>query len=531
MNRVAIKPELLRWACERAGFDRADLEHKFPHLAEWETEATQPTLKQVEAFAKATYTPVGFLFLQAPPVEKIPIPDFRAMDNERIGHPSPDLLDTIYVCQQRQEWFRNYARSIGESPPAFVGSARVGDDVFRTAARIREELRFDLDARRQMPTWTDALRHFIEQADGLGILVMCNGVVHNNNYRHLDPQEFRGFSDKNLLSARPPVLSAARVMPARFAEARAEAEQVFGSKKAEREARDARQLFRTLESILGPRKTWRLPVLRELWSTIFAGAKRRRRSADHERSFFQLAGYCLRPGFGYPLDEWRGEQMFKVFEEGVVHHGEQPVWNEFWVMWRRASGGLNEAHQQQLWEYLKPHLARRIPVTIPSTIARPPGVQPEGLNEMVRTAASLEHLDAAEKSLLGNWIIERLTRRQDVSGPWVWALARLGARVPIYGSAHKAVPVEQAAGWVSLLLETGLESVENAAFTAAQLARLTGDRSRDLDEDVRARVIDALKRASAPERWLRMVTDVVELEAAEEAQALGDTLPMGLRLH
>jgi Zn-dependent peptidase ImmA (M78 family) len=194
MNRVAIKPKLLRWACERAGFDRADLEHKFPHLAEWEAEATQPTLKQVEAFAKATYTPVGFLFLQEPPVEKIPIPDFRAMDNERIGHPSPDLLDTIYVCQQRQEWFRNYARSMGESPLAFVGSAQVGDDVVRTAARIREELGFDLDARRQMPTWTDALRHFIEEADGLGILVMCNGVVHNNNYRHLDPQEFRGFA-------------------------------------------------------------------------------------------------------------------------------------------------------------------------------------------------------------------------------------------------------------------------------------------------------------------------------------------------
>jgi molecular chaperone DnaK (HSP70) len=320
-------------------------------------------------------------------------------------------------------------------------------------------------------------------------------------------------------------------MPARFAEARAGAEQVFGSKKAEREARDAKKLFRTLEDILGPRKTWRLPVLRELWSTIFAGAKRRRRSADHERSFFQLTGYCLRPGFGYPLDEWRCEQMFKVFEEGVVHHGEQPVWNEFWVMWRRASGGLDEAHQQRLWEYLKPHLARRIPLTTPNTIARPLGVQPEGLNEMVRTAASLEHLDAVEKVLLGNWIIERLTSRRDVSGPWVWALARLGTRVPIYGSAHKAVPAEQAAGWVSLLLETGLESVENAAFTAAQLARLTGDRSRDLDEDVRVRVVDALKRVSAPERWLRMVTDVVELEAAEEAQALGDTLPMGLRLH
>ncbi len=194
MTRVAIKPQLLRWACERAGFDVADLEHKFPHLSDWVSGAAQPTLKQLEAFAQATYTPVGYLFLPEPPVEKVPIPDFRASGNERIGHPSPNLLDTIYVCQQRQEWFRNYARSMGEQPLAFVGSTRVPDDVVSTAGRIRSELGFDVEARRQMPTWTDALRHFIEQADSLGVLVMCNGVVHNNNYRHLDPQEFRGFA-------------------------------------------------------------------------------------------------------------------------------------------------------------------------------------------------------------------------------------------------------------------------------------------------------------------------------------------------
>lgn len=194
MNRVAIQPQLLRWACERAGVDRADLEHKFPQFPAWETGAAQPTLKQLESFARATYTPIGYLFLPEPPVEKIPIPDFRTPGNERIGHPSPDLLDTIYVCQQRQEWFRNYARTMGEKPLAFVGSARVQDDVIAAAAHIRTAVGFDVNQRRQMPTWTDALRHFIEQADGLGILVMCNGVVHNNNYRHLDPKEFRGFA-------------------------------------------------------------------------------------------------------------------------------------------------------------------------------------------------------------------------------------------------------------------------------------------------------------------------------------------------
>ena len=191
---MAIKPQLLRWAYERAGFDRAGLEHKFPRLAAWESGEAQPTLKQVEAFAKATHTPVGFLFLQEPPVEKVPIPDFRTIDNQHVGHPSPELLDTIYVCQQRQEWYRDFARSVGEKPLTFVGSASVQDEIGPTADQIRAALDFDLNERRRMPTWTDALRHFIEHADGLGILVMCNGVVHNNNHRHLDPTEFRGFA-------------------------------------------------------------------------------------------------------------------------------------------------------------------------------------------------------------------------------------------------------------------------------------------------------------------------------------------------
>ena len=194
MNRVAINPELLRWAYERAGYAVEDLERKFPRLSAWERGEEQPTLKQAEAFAKATHAPIGYLFLPQPPVEKIPIPDFRTMESQRIGHPSPDLLETIYICQQRQQWYRDYARSVGEKPLAFVGSASDQDDIVSTGARVRTALGFDINERRGMPTWTDALRHFIEQAEDLGIMVMCNGVVRNNNHRHLDPKEFRGFA-------------------------------------------------------------------------------------------------------------------------------------------------------------------------------------------------------------------------------------------------------------------------------------------------------------------------------------------------
>lgn len=167
---------------------------KFPKLGAWERGEAQPTLKQLESFAKATYTPIGYLFLQEPPVERIPIPDFRTIAGTATGRPSPDLLDTIYLCQQRQEWYRDFARTTGEAPLGLVGSVRVTDDVVPAAAAMRSALGFDLDGRRRLATWTEALRQFIAQADGLGILVMVSGVVGSNNRRRLDPEEFRGFA-------------------------------------------------------------------------------------------------------------------------------------------------------------------------------------------------------------------------------------------------------------------------------------------------------------------------------------------------
>jgi molecular chaperone DnaK (HSP70) len=323
-------------------------------------------------------------------------------------------------------------------------------------------------------------------------------------------------------------LTVTESMPARFGEAREDIDRVYGHKPMAMGTKDVKQLFRGLEKTLGPREGWRLPVLRELWSALFSGAAKRRRSADHERVFFQLAGFMLRPGFGYPLDAWRADQTFRFFKDLVQFHAEKPSWVEFWVMWRRISGGLSEDAQGQLWGYLKPHLERRL---LPETKKLPKlkGIQPEGLDEMVRTAASLEHLPSEEKELLGRWISSRLTASEG-GGPWGWALGRIGARGPLYGSVHRTVPAELAAEWVDLLLARGLRQVDGAPFAVAQLARRTGDRARDLDEGMRARVVQALIAAQAPDSFVRMVTDVKELEATDEARALGDTLPVGLRL-
>lgn len=193
-ERVEVRPELLRWAIARSGKTPDDYAARFPHLSAWMRGEVAPTLKQLEAFASATYAPIGFLLLPVPPKESVPIPDFRTIAHRQAKQPSPNLLETIYICQQRQEWYRDVARIHGATRLPFVGSIKAGADVVATARAIRKALGFGLDAQRKTSTWTDALRAFIERADGTGIMVMTNGVVLNNNKRTLDPDEFRGFA-------------------------------------------------------------------------------------------------------------------------------------------------------------------------------------------------------------------------------------------------------------------------------------------------------------------------------------------------
>jgi len=317
-------------------------------------------------------------------------------------------------------------------------------------------------------------------------------------------------------------------MPPQFSEVQQQIEHIFGGKAAAGPAvigqPKPKQLWRSLEHSLGPREHWRVPLLRELWKSLYAAAARRRRSADHERVWLQLMGYSLRPGFGYPLDEWRCEQTAVLFSQGVAFHKEKPVWMEFWIMWRRIAGGMSEQRHAEIWAYLKPHLERRLALHQPKHQPKLKGIQPEGLDEMVRLAAALEQLDPVEKIILGDWIAPRVA----TPGPWAWALGRVGTRVPLYGSTHKAVDPHKASEWLNLLLDAQQRNVEGALFAIVQIARLSGDRLRDLDDELRMRALDALRTSGSPDSWQRLLLEVVAMETADQARAFGDTLPAGL---
>ena len=192
--RVPVEPALLVWACERNRRDVESYVARFPALPTWVDGGQEPTLKQLEAFAAATSTPVGYFFLPAPPVEVLPIRDFRTMAGQRERRPSPELLDTIRDCQARQDWYRELMLSIGEAKLGFVGTARVGDDVVATAGRMRAKVGFDVEVRRTMKDLDAAFSQFAERIEDLGVLVMRSGIVGSNTHRKLEPEEFRGFA-------------------------------------------------------------------------------------------------------------------------------------------------------------------------------------------------------------------------------------------------------------------------------------------------------------------------------------------------
>lgn len=194
MTRVAIKPEMLQWARVRAGLAVDALLHRFTKLPEWETGEVQPTFKQLEAFAKATHVPFGYLFLPEPPDEPLPIPDFRTVRNRQVDAISPELRDTIHAMQRRQDWLREDRRDSDVPPLDFIGNAVLADDPEGVGREMRRTLGLDDGWAASVRSWEEAVGRLRVTIETFGVMAVVNGIVGNNTHRPLDVEEFRGFA-------------------------------------------------------------------------------------------------------------------------------------------------------------------------------------------------------------------------------------------------------------------------------------------------------------------------------------------------
>jgi Zn-dependent peptidase ImmA (M78 family) len=189
--RVEVNTSVLEWAVDRFGAGR-HLSERFTHLPAWLDGSVQPTLRQLEDFAKAVAVPFGYLFLPKPPEEHLSIPHFRTGSSRQLPA-SPDLIETVHTMKRRQAWMIEDLIEQGHDALPFVGSASLDDDPVDVADKMREILCFSTDWASGYSTWTEALRALEVKTEDAGILVTLNGIVGNNTHRKLSVEEFRGF--------------------------------------------------------------------------------------------------------------------------------------------------------------------------------------------------------------------------------------------------------------------------------------------------------------------------------------------------
>jgi Zn-dependent peptidase ImmA (M78 family) len=194
---IILEPRVLEWARRRVGLSERDLAKKartkLDRVLGWESSG-QISISEAGRVAKATYTPVGYLYLSTPPVERLPVTDFRSVRDETPTSPSPNLLAVLDEATRRQDWYRDYLVSIGSEPLDFVGRLSEDTAVEAAADRIRERHGLTIERRTGAASWGKALMLEIAQVEQSGVLVMRSGIAGTNTRRVLDVDEFRGFT-------------------------------------------------------------------------------------------------------------------------------------------------------------------------------------------------------------------------------------------------------------------------------------------------------------------------------------------------
>jgi len=272
-----------------------------------------------------------------------------------------------------------------------------------------------------------------------------------------------------------------------------------------------------LEQTMGLGKnSWPLSAIRQMADAFLAVVDGRKKSPAYEIRWLNLCGFCLRPGFGYPGDDFRVEQVRRLFSSGVTYSNQVQCEIDWWIFWGRVAGGLNRNQQTDIYQRLSAFL-------MPRGNKKPQRINAALLREMWRTAASLELLPIGTKTELGDALAKRV-KAGDFKESELWCLSRLGARQLFYGPINLAVPPAAVTRWVETLA-----NLPAAGEALAAMARRTEDPTRDLAAATRESVKRKLEKLPHAERLLA-VLEGEEEDDSRLGRIFGEELPSGLVL-
>lgn len=270
-----------------------------------------------------------------------------------------------------------------------------------------------------------------------------------------------------------------------------------------------------------PREKWPLAFIRTLSDDLLELSKARMLGPEYESRWLNLTGFCMRPGFGDGFDVHRMKTLWKLYLRGPIHAKHAQVRSEWWILWRRVAGGMKSGQQRQFLQDLVPFLT-----------AKSQGkakVSAQEQLEIWMALANMEQLFAKEKVKWGRVLISEIKPKKPKPQQF-WALSRIGARQPLYGSVDRVIPPEEAASWIDALLSMNWRNPKPVGAALAQLARLTGDRARDIDAAVVQRIVDWMPKDDYFRTHKRLLTEIVPLEKQEESVIFGESLPTGILL-
>ncbi len=272
-----------------------------------------------------------------------------------------------------------------------------------------------------------------------------------------------------------------------------------------------------LEQTMGLGKnSWPLSAIRQMGDAFLAAADGRKKSPAYEIRWLNLAGFCLRPGFGYPGDDFRIEQARRVYAGGLTYGNQVQCEIDWWIFWGRVAGGLNRNQQTDVYQRLSAFL-------LPRGNKKPQRINPSLLREMWRTAASLELLPLGTKTELGEALVKRV-KTGDFKESELWCLSRIGARKLFYGPINLVVAPTTVTRWVEALLR-----IPTAGDALAAMSRRTEDPTRDLPAATCESVRQKLQLLPHAERLLGALTGE-EDDDRTLGRIFGEELPSGLVL-
>ena len=270
-----------------------------------------------------------------------------------------------------------------------------------------------------------------------------------------------------------------------------------------------------------PRSEWPLGFIRTLTDELLALLQIRKKGPIFESIWMNLLGFCLRPGIGEGFDPQRMRQLWRLYQSGAASARHQRVRLEWWIMWRRVAAGLTPGQQRQFFQDVSVFLLGK-----KGEIKK---ITPQEHLEIWMAVANMEKLYYKEKIELGRKLLA-VTSAKKLKAQHLWALSRLGSRELLYGPADRVIPPAEVADWIDQLIGYSWSNPNTVGRTVSQLARKTGDRSRDLDDKIQAAVLDWMAQNDMPEDRKQRVREIVPLAYQDRDAMFGESLPQGIIL-